>query len=110
MLKAQHVPQQVNRLGQTNNELDFGRVGWTQAEKGWILIYYPGIAQHGAVSFITNHLRNFGHKIGEVSIYDPGSGQSGTEGLISNGLQLSVLAKRRFQYRILGSGNRSITR
>ena len=37
VLKAQHVPQQVNRLGQTNNELDFGRVGWTQAEKGWIL-------------------------------------------------------------------------
>jgi hypothetical protein len=79
----------------------------TQAVQGSILIYDPAIADFEAVGLITKCLRNFGRKIGAVSIYYPGIAESGIEWLILNGLQLLDLPKRRFQYTIRQSLNNS---
>jgi hypothetical protein len=52
--------------------------------------------EFAAGALITKYLRNFGPKIGAVSIYYPAVVQSEMELLIINGLQLLVLPKRQF--------------
>jgi hypothetical protein len=51
------------------------RPGETQPVPGSISIYYPTVAQFGAVALILKWLRHFGRQIGAVLMYDPANAE-----------------------------------